>query len=143
MCWFLWLSFWLAAIILRQQQQYSRIRIRFIVFITYSPSISFYCYFTVQRYGVFPTPTIAFSWHSAYHTFGIQKKTTEPLSVSIRKRYATTPDIIGKVRWAYRTKLSPYLLLKTYKCTSLSTTAPFRILKELSVGCPSKSERMA
>ena len=31
----------------------------------------------------------------------------------------------------------------SYKCTSLSTTSPFRILKEFSFGSPSSSERMA
>ena len=34
-------------------------------------------------------------------------------------------------------------LVTFQRCTSLSTTSPFRILKELSFGSPSSSERMA
>ena len=54
--------------IISQQQQYSRIRIRFIVFITL---IILMFDFWVQRYGDFHIPAIAILRHIIYRIYGI------------------------------------------------------------------------
>ena len=92
-------------------------------------------YFWVQRYGVFRIPTIPILWHIIYLMYGIT------FIFPIKSDASHSESLTDNSFW--RTHRKERTSMLSYRCTSLSTTSPFKILKELSFGSPSSSERMA